>query len=159
MRPTAAQVAALCFLALGCGSGKAKSLEGSLSVTMDLTYDSAELLTSDTEAALKFAQTLGSIENVVFQVTVNWVGVEVKPGVPIDLTELAPSGAQRGVVSRNVDNDPRHTFPPLGRGRLLLQGVPNSGGKTRGDFSVTFENGTHFASGRTVFGKFEASVP
>ena len=75
---------------------------------------------------------------------------------------LLPDGGvfdqQRGVVTRDVFNDPRKTFPLISDGFMVLYDVPRDGGVVSGSFSVTFQRCVDFGCGRTVFGDFKATV-
>jgi hypothetical protein len=151
--------AGLALVAAGCGDGS-KRVEGSLSELLDLRYQSVTLGVQDTTVALRFVEPQGSGENVVLEVTGNFEGVGLTENVALKLEERLPSGAQRGVVTRNVFNDPRKTFPELERGKLTVATLPGDPGtKVRGSFTVTFVAGTEFGSGRTAFADFEAKVP
>ena len=80
--------------------------------------------------------------------------------LPGDVVKLGdPSPGQRGRVARAVQGEPNRSFPALARGEFTLDAVPESGTRLHGRFSVTFEDGTAFASGRTAFHDFEATVP
>ncbi|MBI3181901.1 MAG: hypothetical protein HYZ28_07130 [Myxococcales bacterium] len=153
--------AGVCFAALGCGpqDGPKYRLEGSLGVLLDLRYDFAQVEMSIEQVAVVFARNREEGQDTAMKVTANLLGAAVEADSPLDLAEITPSGAQRGVISRNVFEDPRKTFPKLQRGRLVFRRSPISGETVPGEVSFTFENGTDLASGRTVFGKFEASVP
>ena len=50
-------------------------------------------------------------------------------------------GGQRGVFSRNVQGDPRTTFPRLARGSLRFDRALDPDARVGGDFHLTFENG------------------
>ena len=65
---------------------------------------------------------------------------------------------QRGVVTRDVFNDPRKQFPLISDGFMVVYDVPRDGGVVNGSFSVTFERCVDFGCGRTVFGDFKAKV-
>ena len=65
---------------------------------------------------------------------------------------------QRGVVTRDVFNDPRKDFPLISDGFMVLWDVPRDGGVVNGSFSVTFQRCVDFGCGRTVFGDFKAKV-
>ena len=75
---------------------------------------------------------------------------------------LLPDGGifdqQRGLVTRDVFNDPRKTFPLISDGFMVLYDVPRDGGTVNGSFSVTFQRCVDFGCGRTVFGDFKAKV-
>ena len=151
--------------AAGCGPVQKTApipkfgLEGSLSVMMELRYDVAHVDVTADDLAIRFAKKQGEGEDTVLKVTASISDLELVANGTIDLAEATPAGAQRGVISRDVLDDPRRVFPKLVRGRVILTRVPEPGGQNvNGDLSITFENGTEFASGRTVFGKFEADV-
>jgi hypothetical protein len=149
-----------CWLFWACGpsKGPAHKLEGSLSTVMDLGYDKAMIDSSTDTVAVKFLRVKDG-ENVVLRISASLSGASADANVPLDLAEVTPLGPQRGSVSRNVLDDPRQTFPSLERGRLLFLASIRPGERVRGEFNVTFANGTEFASGRTAFGDFDAEVP
>ncbi len=155
--PFALAVAVLA--ACGAPKGPPHRLEGSLSVLMDLRYDLAQIDLSNQDVAVRFVRKRSEGEDVVLKVTASLLGTAVDANEPIDLAEQTPAGAQRGTLSRNVFDDPRRELPALERGRLLFKSSVVPGANVAGEVSATFENGTHFASGRTVFGSFTAEVP
>jgi hypothetical protein len=58
-----------------------------------------------------------------------------------------------------VQDEPPRAFPRILRGGLTFDKTPASGATVPGSFHVTFVNGTDVYSGRTLFGRFEATVP
>jgi len=147
--------AALALLA--CASCGGAQLEGSLSTVLDLHYSRASAASGPDQAVVRFIQPLDSGENVVLQVGAQLVGLDPNT-LQFDLAESISPNNQRGVISRNVLNDPRTTFPPLVRGRLQFNAPLVAGKSVSGSFNATFADGTTFASGRTVFGSFGATV-
>jgi len=147
--------AALALLA--CASCGGAQLEGSLSTVLDLHYSRASAANGPDQAVVRFIQPLDSGENVVLQVGAQLVGLDPNT-LQFDLAESISPNNQRGVISRNVLNDPRTTFPPLARGRLQFNAPLVAGKSVSGSFNATFADGTTFASGRTVFGSFGAPV-
>jgi hypothetical protein len=153
------------FGATACGSALKPAptpkyqLEGSLSVLVELGFDQAHLELSEGSLAVRYVRVQGEGEDTVLKLTADVADLELVAGATLDLAQALPSGAQRGVVSRDVLDDPRRSFPRLQRGRLILDRVPVVGEEAVADLAVTFENGTELASGRTVFGKFKANVP
>ena len=171
-------------VALSCGSPNApkQRLEGSLSTVMDLGYDDAVLTFGGTEFSVLFKRKRGSAKgdctdlaascDTTLSVTSR---LEQSPfpdggqdalvtGWTYDLTEVLTSGLPRGVVSRNVLDDPRgvtQPFTTLRVGEIHFINVPQQGQnlKAAGDFHATFTNGVEFASGKTVFGSFQAVFP
>ena len=146
------------MLALGCVGCGRQQLEGSLSAVLDLHYSQTNASSSPDEMVVRFIQPLGGGgENVVLAVSASRAGVDPN-ALQFDLAELTPTGNQRGTLTRNVFNDPRTTFPPLARGHLQFNSSLIVGRTVGGNFSVTFQEGTTFASGRTVFASFGATV-
>jgi hypothetical protein len=151
---------------------------GSVGQVMDLGYDEVRIQSSMDDVALTFvrvqelddttadggtANMVGTIEDITFKLAMALRGQPQPVDVKVDLTEEDANMNQRGVFSRNVRNDPRTTFPRMIRGELYLNraivddaGIPAD--FVGGDFHVTFENGIEAASGRTVFGNFNAKV-
>ncbi len=151
-------------------------LEGSLGTVLDLTYDAAVVEPSPEAVAVRFVRALAKqtlpvdggmdaqlgADDVNFQLTYALLGAEYPVNARVELTELVnpddAMSAQRGQTSRNVLNDPRKKLPRLARGSLTLRGTLTDGATVQGEFNVTYENGTDVASGRTVFGQFNARV-
>lgn len=149
---------ALALVALtGCGPQR---LEGSLTELLKLDYQKVEVSGSGDTLAVRFYTPRGSGEDLVLEVAANTSGIDVGPGTQIDLSEQAPSGQQRGELTRNVLNDPRRTLPAIAIGGLTLDTLPQQTGQTiTGKFNVTFVECINFGCGRTVFGSFEGKVP
>ncbi len=150
-------LATTALLATACGDGP--RVEGSVGELVDLGYQSVEARLSEEELTVRFLTQQGTGENTILKVAARMEGLAFTAGAPIDLAETLANGAQRGSVSRSVLDEPSRNFPTIARGSLLLSGVPETGRKVAGEFNVTFANGTDVYSGRTVFGRFEATVP
>jgi hypothetical protein len=178
-RASGSLVAAFAAMALiSCSSGgPAASLEGSLTDVMDLGYDEAVLSYSGSQFAVSFNRKKGMGYDTVLEVGVTLDTMEqLKGGITWDLSKVLSNNQPRGVISRNVLDDPRTTFPPFREclvtmpdggvitpscAELTIDNVPAKGSNlpAGGDFHVTFANGVEFASGRTVFGSFAAKFP
>jgi hypothetical protein len=157
------------MLLLACGGG-GHSLEGSLTKVMDLKFDKAVLAFSGQEFSVNFEKKKGMGFDTVLTVTTRLEqaplpdgGMDVLRGnTTYNLAEKLSSDIQRGVVSRNVLDDPRTMFPPLRVGELYIKNVPMQGQNlfSVGSFHVTFEDGVEFASGKTCFtDRFDAEFP
>jgi len=161
------------LLLSGCGM---PMVDGSLGELIDLHYREAritfdppldftlpvgERLMEQRSFALRYVTPQGDGENVIWQVTASVRGLVYGEswnlGQELDLAEWYGSN-QRGQVSRNVLDEPGRTYPALERGTFMLAHVPVEGQPVRGRFSVTFENGADFASGRTAFQDFQAGI-
>lgn len=147
-------------------------LEGSLTEFMGFGYDEVRFESSGTDLAFTFIRYRGEDpdagtpegEDVPLKVTVNTADLtpEELESLKFDLAADAGSGGldQRGVLSRNVLNDPQRSFTTLQRGGLQVDRLPTeSGQKCSGSFHVTFDPGIEVSSGRTLFGSFTAAAP
>lgn len=171
------------LLLVSCGSPNAPKakLEGSLLTVMNLDYDEAILSFSGTEFTVSFRRKKGTslmgdcvtmpsscdttlaVTGRLEQAPFPDGGMDaLRGGQTYDLPEILSSGLPRGVVSRNVLDDPRTMFPPIRVGEIHFANIPQQSMnlKAAGDFHVTFENGVEFASGKTVFSTaFQAHFP
>lgn len=166
--------AALVGVALACGP---KTIEGSLGEILDLTYQDIKLGFAGDEIAVRWTRPRGQGEDTVLEVSEKLDGLKVYTGDLVDLAAPLPDFAQvdagpdggvlpdggvvsqqRGLVTRDVFNDPRKSFPLIDNGFLVLYDVPRDGGTVGGSFSVTFVRCVDFGCGRTVFGDFKATV-
>ena len=163
--------AAVVGMALACGQQK---VEGSLQEIIDLTYQDIKLRFAGDQVAVRWTRPRGSGEDAVLEVSEKLDGLTVRTGDSVDLAAALPDFAevpdggalpdggtatqQRGVVTRDVFNDPRKTFPLIAEGFMILYDVPRDGGTVNGNFSVTFQRCVDFGCGRTVFGDFKAKV-
>jgi hypothetical protein len=178
----AAATGGLVVLLAACsGNGPAHALEGSLSEEMDLGYDDAVLSYSGAQFAVSFNRKKGMGFDTVLQVGVTLdTGEQLKGGITWDLAQVISTGMPRGTISRNVLDDPRTTFPPFRNttdctemhfpdgghvgtscAEIELDNIPQQGQGllAGGSVHLTFANGVEFASGRTVFGSFQAKFP
>ena len=167
--------AAVVGVALACGPTK---VEGSLQEIIDLTYQDIKLGFAGNRIAVRWTRPRGAGLDTVLEVSEKLDGLTVRTGDLVNLAEplpdfalgdagmpdggLLPDGGvfdqQRGVVTRDVFNDPRKAFPLISDGFMVLYEVPRDGGVVSGSFSVTFQRCVDFGCGRTVFGDFKAMV-
>jgi hypothetical protein len=174
MKRAALPIAAVVVgVALACGPTK---VEGSLQEILDLTYQDIKLGFAGDQIAVRWTRPRGAGLDTVLEVSEKLDGLTVRTGDLVNLAEALPDFAQdagpdggvlpdggiatqqRGVVTRDVFNDPRKTFPLISDGFMVLYDVPRDGGVVSGSFSVTFQRCIEFGCGRTVFGDFKATV-
>ena len=168
-------VAAVLGMALACGPQK---IEGSLQEILDLTYQDIKLGFAGDQIAVRWTRPRVTGQDTVLEVSEKLDGLTVRTGDYVDLAaplpdfalndggvdggDLLPDGGlvdqQRGLVTRDVFNDPRKDFPLISDGFMVLYDVPRDGGTVHGSFSVTFQRCVDFGCGRTVFGDFKATV-
>src|SRR5262249_21135745 len=156
--------------------------EGSLGEILDLSYQDIKLRFAGDQVAVRWTRPRGNGEDAVLIVSEKLDGLTVRTGDLVNLAaplpdfalegSLADAGVpdsgvlpdgglfdqQRGVVTRDVFNDPRKAFPLISDGYMVLFDVPRDGGMVTGSFSVTFQRCVDFGCGRTVFGDFKAKV-
>ncbi len=153
----------------GCGTGGMSSrrgqfsLEGSLSVVMNLEWDECFIeTTSPDEIGVRFQRNKGPVQkDMPLKIVWAQAGQTLTTPSRIVLAEQRPDdpNRQRTTVTRNVLDDKRTTFPLLVRGEMTFMDQIRPDAKVRGQFNMTFENGIEFANGRTVYGNFIATVP
>lgn len=136
-------------------------LEGSLSVVMDLGWDECFLDQTADEIAVRFVRKRGETADTPLKIVWALAGQTLNTPSTISLSEPRPDDAnrQRAVVSRNVLDDKRTTFPLMVVGKLSFLEEIRSDSTVKGQFNITFENGIEFANGRTIYGPFNAKVP
>lgn len=167
-----ALLAAACYQpAPGSPPPPKHTVEGSLGQVMGMGYDEARVMVTGQDVSLLFVRVLplatlpdaggketGTLENYPLKLTYALVDGGLPAKVRVDLTELGPNGRQRGLFSRDVQDDPRKALPPLARGELYFDAALDPDATVHGDFHGTFVNGIEPASGHTVFGTFDAKV-
>ncbi len=138
-----------------------RTLEGSVTEYLDLTYDRAEAQASNNEVTVSFLRPRGEGEDIQLKVAARLEGISLEPRAAIDLAQRmgGTTGPQRGAVSRGVLEEPVRQFPEIARGELIFDGYLDSGKTVTGEVHLTFVNGIDVYSGRTIFGRFEATVP
>jgi hypothetical protein len=156
----------LCALLLtglltGCGASD-RRLEGSITPLLDLSYEAIEAMGDEDEVSVRFYSIQGAGQDTILKVTARLDDLQLTPGTPLDLAQLLGKeldSPQRGTVSRSVLNEPQRDFPRIARGTLTFDKPLTPSTVVPGNFHVTFVTGTDVYSGRTVFGRFEATVP
>lgn len=152
------------LLLLACGP---RSVQGSLSVLMDMTYKSVDVVLGQSDVTVRFVRPVDEEnpaggEDLVLAVSARGLTLPFPadagtPGIRFDLAEELGFG-QRGSLARNVLGDPRQTFPQIQRGHLAFTSLPAAGQPTSGDFAVTFVLGQELGNGRTLFDSFQGTV-
>ncbi len=152
-------------------------LEGSAGQLFDLGYDEARILLATEDVALLFVRTRplekrlpdGGLamndmtavsEDYPIKISYALWGDDIPVKTRVNLAEVDASNPKkpRVAVTRDVLNDPRKTYPTVHIGTLIFNKLPEPGARVTGDFNITFSNGIETASGRTVFGHFDAKV-
>ena len=161
MKRAAVGLGLLALVLLACGP---RSVQGSLSVLMDMRYEAVEVVMGSSDVTVRYTRPstdTGQGEDLVLAVSARGLRLPFASdaGTPIviDLAEDI-GGVQRGALARNVLNDPRQTFPALQRGNLTFDAIPVVDRQVSGDFAVTFVLGEEFGDGRTLYDNFLGKV-
>ncbi len=149
------------------------TIQGSASSVMTLLFDEARIIATEDDVSVLFVRSRplgatlldggqdesGTSEDYPLKVTYKLLGTTFPTKGRVDLAELiSESAGPRGVISRNVLNDPKRDFPDVIRGTLFIDRSIVTNKTVNGDFNVTFADGTDVASGRTAFASFSAKV-
>lgn len=94
--------------------------------------------------------------DLVARLTVSTEGLDLRPGVKVDLSGTTPSGLARATVVHLNAGEPGRVFAPVENGDLKLDKGGNPGEATRGDFSMSFKKGEGYGAGRNLEGAFNA---
>jgi hypothetical protein len=140
-----------------CGSG-VSPLDGSLADSVDMSYTRSTLQMEQTVLALRFERARGSTFDTVLKVGIT-LDSATPPNHPVqyDLAEMV-NGAQRGVATRNVLDDPNTTLPLILRGTFSLDQAMAGAMQVSGNITMTFDQGDTFGAGMAIFGPFDAAV-
>lgn len=148
------RAAALLPLLAACGGERA--LEGSLAEAFDLSFTGIELHQSPKAFQVSYLRADG--REIVIRVTVVTVGIELEPGVAVDLPGEYEPGHPRATVVRAVAGEPLKTLPAVAQGSFTLDAVVAAGQRTGGSFFIRFGQGGDVGEGRTLNGKFTGKV-
>lgn len=141
---------------LGCG--QANSLSGSVSELFPLEISRVEVQRNAEALQVSYYRNAGADVDLVVRLTVATEGLELKPGKKIDLAGTTPSGHARATVVHLAAGEPSRVFGPVDKGDLQLDEAGKTGEPTRGDFSLSFQKGAEYGSGRTLVGSFSAET-
>lgn len=159
MRGARLAVLPLCLLA---SCAPANSLQGSLSASVSLDFQSVTIQEADSTVAVSFLSPAPgtSGENIVLEIVADLTGLDMSHGGAVNLTDTLPDGSLRGSVTRAVSGDDRRTFPPLVRGSLVFDDDPTIGAHVTGSFSILFaqDQTGDLGAGQTVYGTFTGTV-
>ena len=139
----------------GCGPGD-NALGGSVSELFPLEVSRVDVLRNDQALQISYFNNNGVELDLVLQLTVSLQDVTLEPGVKIPLQgEYAP-GHQRTTVVHLAGGEPRRLLPKVTTGDLVIDEGGGIDQRTRGNFSLSFEQGSEFGGGRNVHGTFNA---
>ena len=149
-------LAGLALLASGCASDN--SLGGSVSELFPLDVSRVEVARNPEALEVSYYSTRGEYIDIVVRVTVATQGVDMQPGRKIDLAGEYQPGHLRTTVIHLAWGEPVRNLPPVHSGDLTLSSGGNPGDATRGNFSMSFDQGGDFGAGRTLYGNFASTA-
>ncbi|HYR55665.1 MAG TPA: hypothetical protein VEM39_06075 [Myxococcaceae bacterium] len=155
-RPSIATVAVLGLLAAGCGGDN--SLGGSVSELFPLDVSRVEVRRNAEAVQVSYYNNRGADIDLVARVTVAMQGIDYRQGRKIDLSGEYQPGHLRTSVIHLAWGEPPRNFPPVKRGDLVISSGGNPGEGTRGNFSMSFDQGGDIGAGRTLYGSFSSTA-
>lgn len=138
--------------ASGCAGDN--SLGGSVSELFPLEVSRVEVRRNSEALQLSYYNNRGEDIDLVARVTVATQGIDLRPGKKIDLAGEYQPGHLRTSVIHLAWGEPVRNLPPVKSGDLSLSGGGNPGEGTRGNFSMSFDQGGDLGAGRTLYGNF-----
>ena len=126
-------------LAAGCGGDDVNHIDGSLTASYDMGFDTVRIRRFTTEISIEYVRSPGPGEELPLKLTASFVENDITVGEPIDLH--APSGTYLRVTTDNAelpelcDQEERPstiTFSEYGE---------NEGDSIAGEWRMCFENG------------------
>ena len=127
-----------------------------VSEAFDLSFSDTIIRRSSKAVQVTYLRSEGN--EVVMRVTVDIEDLDISHGGTFNLAEEYSPGHPRAAVSRAVDGEPVRQLPEVVQGEMTLSGSPDPGNNISGEFSVRFGEGGDLGSGRTLNGRFTATV-
>jgi hypothetical protein len=137
---------------LGCGG--ANSLSGSVEELFSLEVSRVEVMRNDEALQVSYYRNNGLDVDLVARLTVATEGLELKPGSKVSLSGTTASGRARATVVHLAAGEPARIFALVDKGDLELDEGGGIDQPTRGNFSMSFQKGEDFGSGRSLEGRF-----
>ena len=144
------------WMLLGCGG--ANSLSGSVEELFSLEVSRVEVLRNAEALQVSYYRNNGLDVDLVARLSVATQGLELKPGAKLSLAGTTDSGVARATVVHLAAGEPARVFAPVNKGDLQLDEGGDIDQPTRGNFSLSFQQGTDFGAGRSLEGRFTATA-
>ncbi len=150
--------------------GLDNTLSGSVSELFPLTISKVELAQNGEAMQITYVNNRGVFLDVVARISVSLQvpgmaadgsipTIALEPGTKLALDGDAPNGAWRCAVSHAPGGEPVRNFPRVKKGDLAITAGGRVGEKTKGDFSILFEQeGGDVGFGRTLYGDFSGEM-
>jgi hypothetical protein len=147
---------ALGLAAAGCAGDNA--LGGSVSELFPLDISRVEVRRNLEALQVSYYNNRGEDIDLVARVTMATQGLEIRQGQRIDLAGEYQPGHLRTTVMHLAWGEPVRNLPPVKRGDLVISSGGNPGEGTRGNFSMSFDQGGDLGAGRTLYGNFSSTA-
>lgn len=134
------------------------SLGGSVSELFPLDVSRVEVARNPEALQVSYYSSRGEYIDIVVRVTVSTQGVDIQPGRKIDLAGEYQPGHLRTTVIHLAWGEPVRNLPPVKTGDLVVSSGGNPGEGTRGNFSMSFDQGGDLGAGRTLYGTFASTA-
>ncbi len=140
----------------GCAGDN--SLGGSVSELFPLDISRVEVRRNSEALQVSYYNNRGEDIDLVARVTVATQGVDMSPGKKVNLTGEYQPGHLRTSVIHLAWGEPVRNLPPVKNGDLTISSGGNPGDGTRGNFSMSFDQGGDLGAGRTLYGNFSSTA-
>lgn len=134
------------------------SLGGSIGELFSLEVSRVEVLRNSEAIQISYYSNRGEGIDIVARVTVATQDIDLRPHNKIQLRGEYRPGHQRTTVIHFAWGEPVRNLPPVKRGDLTIASGGNPGESTRGDFSMSFDQGGDVGAGRTLYGNFSTTA-
>jgi hypothetical protein len=141
---------------VGCGADN--SLSGSVGDLFPLEVSRVEVRRNAQALQVSYFRSTATDVDLVVRVSVDTEGLELKPGQKVDLAGETSAGHARATVVHLAAGEPARVLAPVEKGDLVLDEGGGPGEPTRGDFSMSFQQGEGYGAGRTLSGRFSAQA-
>jgi len=141
---------------LGCGGPN--SLSGSVDELFSLEVSRVEVLRNAEALQVSYYRNNGLDVDLVARLTVATEGLELTPGSTVNLSGNTDSGRARATVVHLAAGEPARVFGPVDKGDLELEEGGGIDQPTRGNFSMSFQRGDGYGSGRSLEGRFASTA-
>ncbi len=141
---------------LGCGGPN--SLSGSVDELFSLEVSRVEVLRNAEALQVSYYRNNGLDVDLVARLSVATEGLELKPGVKVNLADKTPSGVARATVVHLAAGEPARVLAPVDKGDLQIDEGGGVDQPTRGNFSLSFQRGEEYGAGRSLQGRFSSQA-
>lgn len=134
------------------------TLGGSVSALFPLDVSRVDVLRNDAALQVSYYSNRGADVDLVARITIATEGLGLRTDKTLKINGEYTPNHERTSVIHLAGGEPVRVLPKVKSGDLYLNSGGEVGQLTRGNFSVSFEQGDAFGGGRTLYGTFRGSA-